>query len=130
MGLSSPSTALEGCFPHPPPPRKTRSRHPRELKLAGLIAYIMSHKICKFESLTINDTWRNSQTQWQNSNLCKTKQIMYHSKGNDDSYPKCTFLLNSSQLWAFFLNFVNVYDASSTNMVMSHNPSQNIFVLS
>ena len=32
---------------------KIRSRHPRELKLTGLIAYIMFYMICKFESSTI-----------------------------------------------------------------------------
>ena len=32
---------------------KIRFRHPRKLKLTGLIAYIMFHKICKFESSTI-----------------------------------------------------------------------------
>ena len=34
---------------------KIRSRHPRKLKLAGLIAYIMFYKICKFESSTITN---------------------------------------------------------------------------
>ena len=35
------------------PLSKTRFRHPRKLKFAGLIAYIMFYKICKFEILTI-----------------------------------------------------------------------------
>ena len=39
-----------GCFP---PLCKIRSRHPRELKLTWLIAYIMFYKICKFESSSI-----------------------------------------------------------------------------
>ena len=34
---------------------KIRFRQPRELKLAGLIAYIMFYKICKFESSTITN---------------------------------------------------------------------------
>ena len=49
-----------------PPPHKIRSRHPRELKLTGLIAYIMFYR------------------------------IMYHSKGIDESYLKMYFLLNLS----------------------------------
>ena len=28
------------------------------------------------------------QKQWQNSDLRETKQIIYHSKGIDESYPK------------------------------------------
>ena len=34
--------------------------------------------------------------QWQNSDLRETKQIIYHSKGIDESYPKMYFLLNLS----------------------------------
>ena len=34
--------------------------------------------------------------QWKNANLCKTKQIIYHSKGIDESYPKMYLLLNLS----------------------------------
>ena len=34
---------------------KIRSRHSRELKLTGLIAYIISSTICKFESWTITN---------------------------------------------------------------------------
>ena len=42
---------------HPPPPPfcKIGYRHPRELKLSGLIAYIMFYKICIFESPTITN---------------------------------------------------------------------------
>ena len=29
--------------------------------------------------------------QWQNSDLHETKQIIYHSKGIDESYPKRAF---------------------------------------
>ena len=35
------------------PPCKIRSRHPRKLKFTGIIAYVMSYKIYKFEILTI-----------------------------------------------------------------------------
>ena len=48
-GLLSPGAALgggggAGCFP------SIRSRHPRELKLTGLIAYIMLCKITNLEA--------------------------------------------------------------------------------
>ena len=44
-GRFSPGTALGGGV-------KIRSRHPRELKLAGSIAYVLFCKICKFEIMT------------------------------------------------------------------------------
>ena len=34
--------------------------------------------------------------QWQNSDLRETKQIIYHSKGIDESYPKMYFVSNLS----------------------------------
>ena len=40
---------------------KIRSRHPRELKITGLIAHIMFYKICKFERSAItNDVIKTS----------------------------------------------------------------------
>ena len=36
------------------------------------------------------------QKQWQNSDLRETKQLIYHSKRIDDSYPKMYFLSNLS----------------------------------
>ena len=53
-GLFSLGTAL-GERRFPSSLCKIRSRHPRELKLAGLIAYIMFHKICKFGNSTITN---------------------------------------------------------------------------
>ena len=96
---------------------KIRSRNPGELKLSGLIAYIMFYKIWQFENLTItNDVIMTSlQKQWQNSDLRETKQIIYHSKGIDESYPKM-FLLNiefgtvCQKLWALLSNFGSFYD--------------------
>ena len=76
-----------------PPLCKIRSRHPRELKLTGLIAYVMLYKMCEFESSIItNDVITK---QWQNSDLRETKQSMHHSS-IDESYPKIYFLLNSN----------------------------------
>ena len=89
---------LPGYFPPPPPFCKITSIHPRDLKLSGLIAYIVFYKICKFESTTIaNDVIMTSiPKQWQNSDLHKTKQIINHLKGIDKSYPQICFLLNLS----------------------------------
>ena len=51
------------------------------------------------------------QKQWQNLDLCETKQIIYHLKGTDESYAKMYFLLNLShyvkrcghvEFWPFF----------------------------
>ena len=49
-----------------PPPRKIRSGHPRNLKFTGQMAFVMFHKICKFESLTIiNDViTKNKGKSW------------------------------------------------------------------
>ena len=62
----------------------------------------------------------------ENTDLRETKQIIYRSKGIDESYPKMYFLLNLShyvksyghlcQILAFF------YDARSPNMAMSRDP--------
>ena len=77
---------------------KTCQRQPRELKLRMLIAHLKFDKICKLENhVTKNDVIMTSnQKQWKNADLRKTKQIIYHSKGIDESYPKMYFLLNLS----------------------------------
>ena len=53
LGFFLPVQRWEGCFPSPSV--KLDSRHPRELKLTGLIAYIMFYKLRKFESSTITN---------------------------------------------------------------------------
>ena len=54
------------------------------------------------------------------------KQIIYHSKGIDESYPKMYFLLNLSYYVKIFghfcQNFGIFYNAHSPNMVMSRGP--------
>ena len=54
------------------------------------------------------------------------KQIIYHSKGVDESYPKMYFLLNLSyyvkSFGHFCQNFGIFYNAHSPNMVMSRGP--------
>ena len=69
---------------------------------------------------------KNSGKQWGNADLRETKQLIYHSKGIDESYPKMYLLFNLShyvkscghfcQILAFF------YDARSPDMVMSRDP--------
>ena len=88
--LFSPGTAQGGVF-HPL--CNIRSRHHRELKLTGLIAYIMFYKIYKFESSTVtNDVIMTSLPKTMAKfGPPQTKQIIYHSKGIDESYSKMYF---------------------------------------
>ena len=73
---------------------KTCQRQPTELKLGKLIDHSKFQKICKFEN---NDVITTSlPKQWKNADFRETKQIIYHSKGIDMSYPKMYFLLNLS----------------------------------
>ena len=57
------------------------------------------------------------------ADLRETKQIIHHSKGIDESYPKMYFLLNLSHyvkiIWAFMSNFGIFLDTRSPNMAMS-----------
>ena len=38
--------------------------------------------------MTYDFTMTSLLKQWENSDLRETKQIIYHSKGNDESFPK------------------------------------------
>ena len=94
---------------------KTCQRQCTELKLGKLIAHSKVHKICKFENhvTRIDVIMTSLPKQWKNTDLRETKQIIYHSKGIDESYPKMYFLLNLShyvkryghlcQIVAFFM---------------------------
>ena len=77
---------------------KTCQRQPTELKLGKLIDHSKFHKICKFENhMTRNDVIMTSLLkQWKNAGFRETKQIIYHSKGIDESYPQMYFLLKLS----------------------------------
>ena len=77
---------------------KTCQRQPTELKLGKLIVHLKFHEIYKFENhVTTNDVIMTSLLkQWKNADLRETKQIIYHSKGIDESYPKMYILLNLS----------------------------------
>ena len=63
------------------------------------------------------------QKTMENADLRETKQIIYHSKGTDESYPKnvlfIAFELLCQNVWAFMSNFGIFYDAPSPNMAMS-----------
>ena len=55
--------------------------------------------------------------QLQNSDLRETKQIIYHSRGFDKSYPKCTFnwiWAIAQKLWAFLSNVGMFYQCPLT----------------
>ena len=74
------------------------------LKLCRLIAFGKFHKICKFEKhLTRNDVIMMSLPKtMENTDVRETSQIICHSKGLDESYPKMYVLSNLS-------NFVESY---------------------
>ena len=38
--------------------------------------------------MTYDVTMTSLLKQWENLDLCETKQIIYHSNGNDESFPK------------------------------------------
>ena len=77
---------------------KTCHRQPTELKLGKLIVHFKFHKICKFKNhVTRNDVVMTSLPKtMENEDLRETKQIVYQSKGSDESYPKLYFLSNLS----------------------------------
>ena len=70
----------------------------------------MFYKICYFENPTIpNDVKMTALTkQWRNSDLRETKQITYHLKGIDKSYPKINFLLNWSDCVKSYRRFCQI----------------------
>ena len=74
---------------------RTCQRQPTELKLGELIVHLMFHKICKFETQVKGNQVirtllpKTIEKQWGNVDLRETKQIIYHWKGTNESYPKC-----------------------------------------
>ena len=77
---------------------KTCQRQATELKLGKLIVHSKFHKICKCENhVTRNDVIMTSLPKtMEKCGPRETKQIIHHSKGIDESYPKMYFLLNLS----------------------------------
>ena len=43
--------------------------------------------------MTYEVTMTSFLKQWENSDLRKIRQIIYHSEGKDESFPKMSFLL-------------------------------------
>ena len=126
------------CFPESV--YKTCQGQPTELKLDKLIVHSMFHKISKFKNhVTRNNVIMTSLPKTMENNgemriSAKQKQIIYHSKGIAESYPKMYFLLNLScyvKRYGYFCQILALfYDAPSPNMVMSRDPRSNfeIFV--
>ena len=46
--------------------------------------------------------------QWENADLLETRQIIYHSKGIDESYPKMYFLFNLSHYVKSYGHFCQI----------------------
>ena len=125
-----------GFFFHPL--CKIRSRHSRELKLTGLIAYIIFNKICKFESWTItNDvitkTMENFGPPRNQTNYISFERYWWELCKNltfIESEPVC------QKLWAFFSNFgfffrcpltvIRTQDANVENVLFCTNSAFNI----
>ena len=90
---------------------KTCQRQPTALKLGRLVVYPKFHKICKFENhVTRNDVITESNgKQWENTDLRRTKQNIYHSKRIWWELSKnVTFIefeLLCQMLWAFMSSF-------------------------
>ena len=89
------------------PLSKIRSRQVRELKLTGLIAYIMFYKIGKFESSTItNDVIMTSVPKTMTKFGPSRNQTNYISF--DESYPKMYLLLSSSDYVKSYRHFCQI----------------------
>ena len=62
-----------------------------QMKLYTVIVLLKAYQNTKrnFQNMTYDVTMtRHYFKQWQNSDLRETRQIIYHSKGNDESFPK------------------------------------------
>ena len=84
---------------------KTWQRQPTELKLGKLIVHSKFNKWCKFENhVTRNDVIMTSLPKTMEK--CReTNQIVYHSKGIDESYKKCNFYW----IWATMSKVMGIY---------------------
>ena len=71
----NPKSTGRGMYSTPPPPLcKSILRHPKKLKLTGLIAYIMLYKMCKFESSTIINVIMMSLPETMAESQCPDNQ--------------------------------------------------------
>ena len=53
-----------------------------------LLKAFQNTKRNQFKNLTYDVTMPLLLKQWEHSDLLETKQILYHSKANDESFPK------------------------------------------
>ena len=60
------------------------------MKLCTVIVLLKANQNTKrnFQNMTYDVTMTSLLKQLENSDLRKTRQIIYHSKGNDESFPK------------------------------------------
>ena len=106
---------------------KTCQRQSTELKLSKLIVHSKVHKICKFENhVTRNDVIMTSLPKtMENADFHETKQVIYHSKGIDESYPKMYFLLNLSNYVKRYRHLCHIlafFGCPLSTMAMSRDP--------
>ena len=80
---SCPNTSKSSVTPPPPPPTDI-----------VLLQVYQNKEI--FRNMTYGVTVTSLLKQWENSHLRETKQIIYQSKSNDESFPKMEFLLSLS----------------------------------
>ena len=65
--------------------------------------------------MTYDVQWRHYYKQWENSDLREIIQILHHSKGNDESFPKCSYwklsdwIKNYCYLSTILADLVNFY---------------------
>ena len=59
------------------------------MKLCTVIVLLKAYQNKEiFKNMTHDVTMTSLLKQWENSDLHETRQIKYHSKGNDESFPK------------------------------------------
>ena len=60
------------------------------MKLCTVIMLLKAYQNAKrnFQNMTYGVTMTSLLKQWQNSDLREARQIIYHSKGNDEGFPK------------------------------------------
>ena len=60
------------------------------MKLFTVIVLLKAYQNTKeiFKNVTYDVTMTSLLKQWENSDLRKTRRIIYRSKGNDESFPK------------------------------------------
>ena len=77
------------------------------IRLCTVIVLLKAYQNTKrnFQNMTYDVTMTSLLKPWQNSDLRETRQIIYHSKGNDESFPKMYFFVEieslNQTLWPF-----------------------------